>query len=103
MKTSTIVVSAGESTAVFRSLKEVPPALRRRLRRSVNGAHSGVILIADKRGREQLARAMRRLPESGKGSARPARVWGPRAQQGLAVLLIVCTVLLLWAVFTDRF
>jgi hypothetical protein len=102
VKTSTIVVAAGEDTTVYRSVKEIPPELRRQLRRATNSVNSGTILIADKRGREQIARAMRKLPEAS-GDAEPSRVWSPRVQQGVAVALIVCTLILILLVVTNRF
>jgi hypothetical protein len=41
---------------------EVPVRLRTRLLKSTNGANSATILIADRRGRKKIARAMRDLP-----------------------------------------
>jgi hypothetical protein len=95
-------VAAGETQAVYRSLKELPVELRRRLRRATNGANSGTILIADKRGREQIARAMRQLPAEQERQA-AGRGWSPRVQQGIALLLLACTMMLIWLVVTHRF
>ena len=39
-----------------------PPACARRLLKSTNGANSATILIADRRGRQEIAKAMRNLP-----------------------------------------
>ena len=36
--------------------------LRTRLLKSTNGANSATILIADRRGRKEISRAMRKLP-----------------------------------------
>lgn len=41
---------------------EVPPNLRRRLEETTTGTNSATILIADKRGREELVRALQGLP-----------------------------------------
>lgn len=57
-KTSTIFISNGEKTNVYRSLNEIPPGLRRKLQESTQGINSATILIADKRGREELVRAL---------------------------------------------
>lgn len=57
-KTSTIFISRGEKTQVFRSMGEIPPGLRRKLQESTRGINSATILIADKRGREELVRAL---------------------------------------------
>ena len=102
VKASTIVVAVGDDTAVYRSIKEVPAELRRKLRRATNSVNSATILIADKRGREQIARAMRKLPNTQDEAGTP-RVWSPRVQQGVAVALIVCTLILILLVLMNRF
>jgi hypothetical protein len=61
-KSSTVFIATGESTLVYRSVRDVPPSLRRRLEESTGGANSATILIADKRGKEELVRALRGLP-----------------------------------------
>jgi hypothetical protein len=64
MRSSTILISAGETDAVYRSVKEVPAPLRRKLLKSTNGLNAATILIADRRGREEIARAIQNLPSS---------------------------------------
>ena len=64
LKSSTILISAGDTDAVYRSVKEVPAQLRRKLLKSTNGLNSATILIADRKGREEIARAIRNLPSS---------------------------------------
>ena len=61
-KSSTIFIATNEKTRVYRSVRDVPPDLRRRLEESTNGTNSATILIADKRGREELVRALQGLP-----------------------------------------
>lgn len=61
-KTSTIFIATGNGTRVYRSVGEVPPKLRRQLEETTSGTNSATILIADKRGREELVRALRGLP-----------------------------------------
>jgi hypothetical protein len=61
-QTSTVLISAGGADQVFRSVDEVPTVLRTRLLKSTNGANSATILIADRRGRQEIAKAMRHLP-----------------------------------------
>jgi len=61
-QTSTVLISSGSSHLVYRSVDEVPVGLRSKLLKSSNGANSATILIADRRGRKQIARAMRHLP-----------------------------------------
>lgn len=60
--TSSVLISAGGSDLVFRSVDEVPARLRSKLLKSTNGANSATILIADRRGRKEIAKAMRKLP-----------------------------------------
>ncbi|MBV8812106.1 MAG: hypothetical protein JO033_25850 [Acidobacteriaceae bacterium] len=57
-KSSTIFIATGEETRVYRSVEDVPPPLRRKLVESTRGLNSATILIADKRGREELVRAL---------------------------------------------
>lgn len=63
-KSSTIFVATEEGTSVYRSIKDIPVPLRRKLQESVEGMHSATILIADKRGREELIRALQGQPSS---------------------------------------
>ncbi len=63
-KSSTIFVATGEGTSVYRSIKEIPGPLRRKLQESMQGMHSATILIADKRGREELIRALQGQPSN---------------------------------------
>src|SRR5690348_1751989 len=61
-QTSTVLISASGADLVYRSVEEVPAVLRSRLMKSTNGSNSATILIADRRGRQEIARAMRNLP-----------------------------------------
>jgi hypothetical protein len=61
-QTSTVLISTSGREQVYRSVEEVPAGLRTRLLKSTNGANSATILIADRRGRQEIARAMRNLP-----------------------------------------
>ena len=61
-QTSTVLISAGGTDLVYRSVEEVPAGLRTQLLKSTNGANSATILIADQRGRKEIAKAMRNLP-----------------------------------------
>lgn len=56
-KCSTIFISAGDRIQVFHSLEEVPDELRERLLETTRGATAATILIADRRGREEILRA----------------------------------------------
>ena len=57
-RSATIFIASGERTQVYRSVEEVPPDLRRKLIETTKSLNSATILIADKRGREELVRAL---------------------------------------------
>ena len=112
MKSSTILISAGETEAVYRSVKEVPPPLRRKLLKSTNGLNSATILIADRRGRAEITRAIQSLPSSlqrrflrpfREETASPAS-WElrPALKAVLAGLLGAGSMLAVWFVFTHK-
>jgi hypothetical protein len=64
LKTSTIFISKGGKTQVYRSVNEVPAPLRKELEESTNSFNSATILIADRRGRQEIVRALNGLPSS---------------------------------------
>lgn len=64
IKTSSVFIGIGTRTLIYRSLEDVPEALRIRMAQSLDGANSATILIADRGGREQLIRAIQGLPAS---------------------------------------
>lgn len=112
LKSSTILISTGETEAVYRSVKEIPVALRRKLLKSTNGLNSATILIADRRGREEIARAIQNLPSSLQRRflkpfrAQPddAAAWlmRPAVKATIAWLLGAGSVLVIWFVFTHK-
>jgi hypothetical protein len=62
VKSSTIFISVGDKTRVYRSVEDVPADLRQKLIESTNGMNSATVLIADRGGREEIVRALRGLP-----------------------------------------
>jgi hypothetical protein len=104
LKTSTIRISAGETDAVYRSLKEMPAALRRRLLRSTNSVNSATILIADRRGRQELVRAIQNLSFERRSTRPPAAGWRlrPAVKAALAGLVGAAGVLAGWFLFLHR-
>ncbi len=61
-QSSTVLIAAKGTEMVYRSMDEVPDSLRSKLLKSTNSANSATILIADRRGRREIAKAMRSLP-----------------------------------------
>ena len=59
LKTSTIWIAEGRKIHVFQSVEEVPPVLRRKLEESTSGPSSATILIADRKGREEILNSER--------------------------------------------
>ncbi len=64
LKTSTILISADTTDAVYHSLDDVPEPLKKMLLQSTNSVNSGTILIADRGGKEQISSAIRNMPAS---------------------------------------
>lgn len=62
LKTSTIFVAIGDETSIYRSLHEMPPRTRRKLRESSRAWSSATIMIADRKGRDEIVRAMEGQP-----------------------------------------
>ena len=93
-QSSTVMIAAGTSRRVFRSVDEVPRRLRSRLMESTNGRNSATILIADRRGRQEIAKVLRKLPGSVQRRFRqPAGAefskWPGRRIAALAVLCLL--------------
>ncbi len=63
LKSSTIFIATEDRTDIFRCVQDVPPALRKKLVASTGGANSATILIADRRGKDEITRLVRSLPE----------------------------------------
>lgn len=109
VKTSTIFVSVGEETRVYRSLGDIPPTLRKKLEQSTTGINAATIFIADKKGREEIVRAVRGLPTGLEGRVKtelranaqpPSRLMNWNAW--LELLLPGVVGLLIWLAFTAR-
>ena len=101
VKTSTILISSGESQTVYRSVEEVPDSLKRQLLRSTNGLNSATIVIADRQGRKEIAKAIRNLPgpvapDAAANRTRPA--FGTAAQI-IGLLALVAASVIVWFLF----
>jgi len=112
MKSSTILISEGRNDAVYRSVGEVPHHLRKRLLKYTSGMNAATILIADRRGKEELAKAIKRLPGNSQqrlmeavfGQA-PAtgrlRYLKPYRRTALAVLLALVITLVMFLAWSN--
>ncbi|HEY2018349.1 MAG TPA: hypothetical protein VGH38_32815 [Bryobacteraceae bacterium] len=112
-QTSTVLISAGGADLVYRSVEEVPARLRTRLLKSTNGANSATILIADQRGRKEIAKAMRSLPGpaqrrlihsilGAEASENALRWLTPVRRRVILALVLTLTIAFLVLVFTRR-
>src|SRR6266436_4139299 len=103
VRTSTILIASGEQRSVYRSVEDVPDALKRELIRSTNGLNSATIVIADRQGRKEIAKAIRNLPgpvnsrtdEPVKASRRVRTV----VLQTVGVLVVLGAGVLVWFIF----
>jgi hypothetical protein len=104
-RTSTVLISQGGGGRVYRSMEEAPASLRAKLRKSLNGVNSATILIADRRGRREIAKALHGLPSAGRrGPAipgSPAPRWLTRSRKAvLAAVLSTLALAVAAAVFS---
>ncbi len=107
VKTSTIFISVGSRTQVYRSVDDVPPKLRRKLQETTTGINAATILIADRKGREEIIKALRggsSSLRSKSSSAAATRKVTPRLDWRTCseLLLAGAAGLLLWLAFTYR-
>ena len=108
-QTSTVLISTGAADLVYRSVDEVPARLRTKLLKSTAGANSATILIADRRGRKEIAKAMRNLPGPHQrrlahailgSDAAPALSWlTPARRRAVLAVLILLTLTTIAIVF----
>jgi len=93
-QTSTVLISSGGADMVYRTVEEVPRGLRTRLLKSTSGGNSGIILIADRRGRDEIAKVVGKLP----GGRKRAEWLTPGRKRGVAaVLVLLALALVVWA------
>jgi hypothetical protein len=109
IQTSIVVISAGNEDLVYRTVDEVPSRLRTKLLRSTNSSNSATILIADRRGRKQVAKALRSLPGHaqrrimhnvmGRRSISAAAWLTPARKRAAAALVLLLALVTVIAVF----
>jgi len=120
VKTSTIFIAKGRRTQVFRSVHEVPPELRKELEESTNSFNSATILIADRRGRAEIIKALNGLPSGLRSrltasltpraaaeaapaiETRPSALVGFLRRRWLEITLPAAVAVVVWAAFHYR-
>src|ERR1035438_5002885 len=70
MKTSAVMISARGERGFYRSVQDVPEPLRTQLIETTTSQNSGIIVIADRAGKEQLTQVMARR-EAGREGTQP--------------------------------
>lgn len=100
-QTSTVLISTGGADLVYRSVEEIPPGLRTRLLKSTSGGNSGTILIADRRGRQEIAKTLGKLPDAPsrqrhKGSSRAEWLTPGETRWMAVVVLLLALALVTW-------
>jgi hypothetical protein len=78
-QTSTVLISEGGAEHRYHTVEEAPARLRAMFRQSTHGANSATILIADQRGRQEIAGLSPRLPPGILRRLRPAPPGGGAA------------------------
>ena len=112
-QTSTVLISSGGADLVYRSVEEIPSGLRTRLLKSTSGGNAATILIADRRGRQEIAKAMGKLPETAKrqlvkailGAENEASAAGwltPGWKQGIAAAVVLLALMLVAWLFSHH-
>ena len=112
-QTSTVLISVDGADRVYRSIDDVPDRLRNRLVKSTNGANSATILIADRRGRREIAKAMRNLPGTpprrlltsllgGDSAALPYSWLTPARKRAILALVLLMMLAMIALVFLYR-
>jgi len=62
IKRTTVYISMGDKTQVFRSPEDIPTALRKQLVASTRGMNSATIMIADRGGRAEIRKILNGEP-----------------------------------------
>ena len=100
IKTSSVRVASGNQDRIFRSLDDLPPALRERVIETIEGPNSETVLIANQAAYERIVEGGRKAAE---GAERPAVISeAPQRTRALStrhwVIGAAFAILALWGV-----
>lgn len=109
MKTSVVMISAGGERGFYRSVQDVPEALRKQLLETTTSLNSGTIVIADRAGKEQITQVLARReansepdppPQTVETEIEPTPVRAHRvawlAWAGMALVLVLAVIFALF-------
>lgn len=84
VKTSAVLIATAAESSFYRSVQDVPEPLRRRLIETTSSENSGMIVIADRAGKEQwteiVARREARETQAALPEPQPEEAEGPAAR-----------------------
>ncbi len=72
IKTSAVLIAAGEEQGFYHSVQDVPEPLRTQLIETTGSANAGTIVIADKASKEQITQVLARREARANTPAAPA-------------------------------
>lgn len=100
MKTSAVLIAAGGERQVYPSVNAVPATLRKMLQDTTSGANSATILIADRRGKEEISKALERVSESTPEicTSPAGRLWGLSWRNWVGVAICFASGVIGWLV-----
>lgn len=103
MKTSAVMIAAGGERGFYRSVQDVPEPLRTQLLETTASPNSGIIVIADRAGKEQLTQVMARreagraatpqAPVAKTPAAPPPDRYAPLAWAAFVLILVLAAIL----------
>jgi len=104
LKTSTILISSDDTEGVYHSVREVPEPLRKKLLRSTSSLNAKTILIADRRGQQEITRVLRSLPGASQPQLTGASPSSPKftVAQAAGILLAGAAGVLAWLILFRR-
>jgi hypothetical protein len=101
-QTSTVLISSQGADMVYRSVEEIPAPLRSKLLQSTNNPNSRTILIADRRGRKEIAHAMRHLSRLTPNTANVPAWLTPTRKKAIVGVILSLAIALVAILFAHR-